>query len=112
MAAVETRIVNETTGAQKGQKLARFDLLPWDVLWLVAEHYGIGADKYAERNWEAGYDYSLSIAALGRHYALFCKGEDIDPETGTHHMCAVIFHAAALIRYTKEHPEMDNRRGK
>ena len=104
----EVRVVAETGGA-KGQKAARFDLLPWDVIWADAEHYGYGARKYADRNWERGYQFSLSIAALGRHFAAFCRGEDIDPESGNHHMTAVRFHAAALIRNGQAHPEMDDR---
>ena len=104
----EVRITSETGGA-KGQKLARFDLLPWDVLWQLAEHYGRGALKYEDRNWERGYPFSLSIAALGRHFAQFCSGEDVDSETGSHHMLAVMFHAAALIRNADAHPDMDDR---
>lgn len=105
----EVRVTDPDTGGQKGQKLARFDLIPWDVMWEVAEHYGKGAVKYDDRNWERSYPFSLSIAALGRHFAAFCAGEDFDPETRSHHMVAVIFHAAALVRFTREHPEQDDR---
>lgn len=105
----ERRVVNEQTGGAKGQKLARFDLLPWDVLWEVAEHYGRGAAKYEERNWEKGYMWSLSYSALMRHLVAFWNGEDIDPETGSHHLDAVIFHAMALRRYTVAFPEFDDR---
>jgi len=97
------------TGGQKGQKLARFDLIPWDALWEVAELYGKGALKYDDRNWEKGYEWSLSLGALGRHLALFMSGEDFDPETGSPHMAAVAFHALAILRFMKEHPEFDDR---
>lgn len=105
----EVRVVNPQTGGAKGQKLARFDLLPWDVLWEVAEHFGRGALKYEDRNWEKGYMWSLSYAALMRHLIAFWNGEDTDPETGSHHLDAVIFHAMALRRYTVSHPEFDDR---
>ena len=109
-ASVAERIVeNQDTGGKKGQKLARFDLLPADVLWAVAEHYGRGALKYAERNWELGYNWSLSYAALQRHLNAFWNGEDVDPETGSHHLDAVIFHAMALRRFVDAHPELDDR---
>lgn len=104
----ETRITSPT-GGSKGQKLARYDLLPWDVLEEVAKHYGRGALKYEERNWERGYDWSLSFAALQRHLSAFWNGEDVDPETGSHHLDAVIFHAMALRRYTMRNHEYDNR---
>lgn len=43
----EVRVTSET-GASKGSKLARFDLIPQDALWELAEHYGKGAEKYDE----------------------------------------------------------------
>lgn len=105
----ETRVVNDVTGGAKGKKLARYDLLPPDALRQVAEHFGKGAEKYEDRNWERGYDYSLSFAALQRHAWQYWGGEDIDPETGTHHLCAVIFHALAQLTWLQTHPELDDR---
>lgn len=107
--AGETRIANPETGGEKGQKGARFDLIPSDVLWWDALLYGKGAEKYAARNWEKGYDFSLSYAALQRHANLFWQGEDFDQEMGVPHMSCVRFHAAALIRFVEEHPELDDR---
>src|SRR5690625_7397406 len=62
----EVRVTSDT-GGQKGSKKARFDLIPVVPLWEVAEVYGKGAEKYEDRNWERGYDWSLSFAALRRH---------------------------------------------
>ena len=107
--AGEQRITNTQTGGAKGRKLARFDLLPWDALWTVAELYGQGATKYEPRNWERGYDWSLSIGALGRHYAQFAAGQDLDEETGLPHMAAVAFHALALLRFMQAHRDLDDR---
>ena len=47
----EVRVVDEKTGGIKGQKLARFDLIPPEVEWALAEHYGRGCLKYQDRNW-------------------------------------------------------------
>jgi hypothetical protein len=49
--------VDPVTGGVKGQKLARFDLIPVNPLWELAEHFGRGAQKYADRNFERGYDW-------------------------------------------------------
>lgn len=95
----ETRVVDKTTGGEKGQKLARFALLPGDVLWQIAEHYGKGAKKYEDRNWERGYAWSLSFDALNRHLWAWWGGEDRDPETGSLHIVAVAWHAIALAAY-------------
>jgi len=95
----EQMVVDPETGGAKGSKLARFDLLPYDALLLVAEHFGKGASKYQDRNWERGYDWGLSMAALQRHLAAFWSGEDVDEETGSFHLQAVVFHALALLTF-------------
>jgi len=105
----ETLIVDATTGGAKGQKLARFDLIPPGPLKALAEHYGKGAAKYEDRNWERGYKWSLSYAALHRHLNAWWSGEDLDPELGSSHLDAVIFHAMALREFTDTHPELDDR---
>ena len=102
-------VVNEKTGGAKGKSLARFDLLPWRELWEVAELYGVGASKYKDRNWEKGYAWSLSHAALHRHLAQFWNGESVDQETKCRHLTAVIFHALALMRFEKDFPDLDDR---
>jgi hypothetical protein len=101
--------VTSSTGGEKGQKLARFDLIPKSPLWQVAELYGVGARKYADRNWERGYNWSLSFAALNRHLWQFWAGEDNDAETGLPHLASVVFHAFALMEYAATHPEFDDR---
>ena len=105
----EQIVTNALTGGQKGVKLARFDLLPIGPLTQIAEHYGKGAQKYEDRNWERGYDWSLSYGALMRHATQFWGGQTYDEETGSHHMAAVAFHAMALMQFTESHPELDNR---
>lgn len=92
----EIRVVDEKTGGEKGSKIQRFSLIPSDFLWALATHYGIGARKYADRNWERGYKWSLSVDAAERHYTQFKAGERFDPETGSHHLIAAIWHLIAL----------------
>lgn len=105
----EVRTVNARTGAEKGAKVERFDLIPVGALAELARLYGKGAEKYAENNWRRGYDYSLSYAALQRHANLWWSGEDDDPETGLSHMAAVAWHAFTLMTLLVEHPELDDR---
>lgn len=101
--------VTSSTGGQKNNKLARFDLIPPQALWDLAEHYGRGAEKYEDHNWTRGYPWSLSIAALHRHLNLFQQGEELDPETGTPHIVAVAWHAFTLMTFRHTHPEFDDR---
>lgn len=109
----EVRIINES-GAAKGSKLARFDLIPTDALWELAEHYGKGSAKYDVQlgeidNWRRGFNHSLSYAALMRHAVLALGGEDIDPETGSKHLIAVAWHALALTHYLNTGLGQDDR---
>lgn len=109
-----------STGGQKGTKLARFDLIPNGPLWSLAELYGKGAMKYDDRNWEKGYEWSLSFAAAERHLRLFWSGVDIDSHkpdcepgctdhTEMPHLACAAFHCFAMMEWSKTHPEFDNR---
>jgi hypothetical protein len=105
----EERVVDKTTGGEKGSKLARFDLLPIQPLWELAELYGVGSKKYAPRNWQRGYAWSLSYAAAMRHSWQFWGGEDVDPETRAKHIIAAAWHMLALAEFMITHPELDDR---
>lgn len=104
----EVRTVS-ATGGVKGVKPERYDLLPVGPLRAVARHYGVGAAKYDDHNWRKGYEWSKSYAALQRHLAAFWGGEDIDAETGSPHLAAVVFHCLALMEFADTHPEYDDR---
>lgn len=96
----EVRITDPNTGGQKGVKVERYDLVPSHAMDEVAAVYGRGAQKYAERNWEKGYKWGLSLGALERHLNKFKQGESRD-ELGNHHLAAVVFHALALMTFEK-----------
>ena len=54
-----------------------------------------GAKKYAARNWEKGILFGRVYGALLRHVFAWWGGEDVDPESGEHHLdhagCCVAF---------------------
>ena len=116
----ETRVVDEKTGGAKGSKLARFDLIPWRIIYEVAEHFGRGARKYDERNWERGYAWSLSFAALHRHLEAFWNRDDIDDDPSLYeegerhvvrHITAVVWHALVLAYFSRFGVGTDDRPG-
>lgn len=110
-------IQESETGGRKGQKLERFDLLDPDVMQAVARQFGRGAFKYGDRNYQKGYDWSLSYAAAQRHLNAFWGGENWDPDPfwdeynlgRPHHLDAAIFHLMALREFFNKHPEFDDR---
>lgn len=116
----EARLIDPVTGGHKGQKLARFDLVPADALRALARHYGVGALKYDDDNWLKGYGWRNSIAALERHVNAFKRGESIYAEcfdgrdglrydAETHHLIAAAWHCFALWVYEERGLGTDNR---
>ena len=105
----EVRITNEKTGGEKGRKPARFELIPSDALFCVAEVYGKGAEKYADRNWEKGIDFSLMFGAMQRHMWAWWMGENLDPETRLSHLGHAAFHVLGMLHLQHTHPECDDR---
>lgn len=113
----EVRSVDPNTGAEKGTKPLRYDLIPRAALDALARHYGRGARKYEDHNWRKGYAWSKSYAALQRHLTAWWDGEDLDPDpvmmdpdgTFASHLDAVLWHAAVLTTFAQEYPEGDDR---
>ena len=108
--STEQRITDPATGAQKGQKIERFDLIPFDALEEVARVYGVGARKYSDDNWLGGYRWRLSLGALMRHVARFMVGEDLDPETGCHHLAHAAWHCLTIMTFHMRGLGTDDRR--
>lgn len=106
----EVRIVDPTTGGEKGQKPERYDLFPFDALDEIARVYGVGAQKYADDNWLRGYSWRLSAGALCRHVARFMVGEDRDPETGCLHLAHAAWHCLTLITFKLRELGTDDRK--
>jgi hypothetical protein len=131
----ETRFESETGGA-KGMKLLRFDQIPAGPMAELAARYGLGSTKYAQKNgldnWRNGYPFSLSMAALERHYYAFKNGEDYDAtiyaeaglladgehplydeegklRPGITHLSAVVWHCFFLMHHLVENPHLDDR---
>jgi hypothetical protein len=105
----EIRVIDPDTGAEKGSKIERYDLIPVEPLRLLARHYGVGAKKYDPNNWRKSYDWSLSYAALQRHANAFWGGEDMDEETQSYHTIAIAWHAFCLTEFLLNNPEKDDR---
>lgn len=106
---VRTFFTDPATGGRKETKLARFDLLPPDILWELAEHYGKGSIKYGERNMEKGYPWSKTYAACHRHLNAFWRGEDVDAETGSLHLIAAAWHCFTMAWFLRHGAGTDDR---
>lgn len=87
----------------------RFDLVPARSLEDLVRIYTYGAQKYADRNWEKGIEWSRVFAAMMRHLWAFWSGETLDPESGMPHMAHAAWGCFTLLEYARTHNELDNR---
>jgi hypothetical protein len=99
---------NATTGGRKfdGGKL-EYGLLPPYALEETVKVLTFGAQKYERDNWQKVPDSKRRyFDALQRHMWAWKKGEQLDPESGIHHlahaMCCLMFLYEHDIMYSKE----------
>jgi hypothetical protein len=86
-------------GAKADTGKLRYDLIPPEALRGLAHVYTLGAQKYADRNWEKGILYGRIYAALMRHLEQWRLGEDNDPDNAQRHLDSVVWNAVALATY-------------
>jgi hypothetical protein len=96
-------------GLRFNEGKTRHDLVPAFAQEQYARVLTAGANKYADRNWEKGMDWSTVLASMKRHILAFERGEDYDSETGLLHMAHVMCNAGFLTEYYKIYPQGDNR---
>ena len=98
-----------TSGKKYDQNKNRLDLLPIDALEEVGWILTMGAEKYGDRNWEKGMNWSRLFGACMRHMWAWFTGEDKDRESGRSHLahacCCVLF----LLAYTLREKGTDDR---
>lgn len=92
----------------------RYDLIPPEFMEALASHYGAGAGKYADRNWERGMSWSRCFRPLMSHAWKWFRGETYDddpsmPGYRAHHMVAVAWNAIALYTYEVRQMKGDDR---
>lgn len=87
----------------------RYDLKPPFAEQEYVRVLTVGAEKYADRNWEHGMAWSNVLASLERHLAAVKRGEDYDKETGILHSAHIMANAAFLTEYYKIYPQGDDR---
>lgn len=101
---------------------ARFDLIPPELLFAVADILSFGAAKYGDRNWEKGMDWGRCFAAMMRHMWAWwgAKGPtpknfllgDLDDETEKSHLWHAACCLSFLIAFEERGVGTDNRLSK
>ena len=87
----------------------RYDLTQSEAHKDMVEVLTMGANKYDDRNWEKGMNWTTVIASMKRHIALIEAGEDYDKESGLLHAAHVQCNAHFLNAYYYLYPQGDDR---
>ena len=78
-------------GTKYDKEKARYDLIPPDALEEFVKVLTFGARKYAPDNWRKVPDGRRRyFAAAQRHIWAYKRGEQIDEESGCHHLACAI----------------------
>lgn len=96
-------------GRKDDSNKIRMELIPPELLTGVATILTFGAQKYEDRNWERGMNWSRVYGALLRHLTAWWSGENTDPETGKSHLWHVGCCIAFLIAYEQRGVGNDDR---
>ena len=97
------------TGMRFNAGKLRYDLLPPDAIEELTKVMTMGAEKYAPRNWEKGFNWMDCYASMARHQMAWLLGEDRDPESGHLHMAHVMWNAMAITAFMRRGKGTDDR---
>jgi len=101
----------QVSALHKDEGKLRVDLVPPEALEGIALVLDYGLAKYAERNWERGMLFSRMYGSVLRHLTMaWWNGNDIDDESGLHHLDHALCDLAFLVTWIKrEMTEWDDR---
>lgn len=89
----------------------RYDLMPPQALEDIVQILTFGAEKYGDRNWEGGMAWSRCYGSMMRHIQAWWSGEDVDSESGEHHLAHAACNLIFLMEYTRTKSDLDDRPG-
>lgn len=90
-----------TGGTKHDQDKPRPELCPPTAIMAAARVFEFGARKYSANNWRQGIKFSRLYGALQRHLNAWWDGQNIDQESGDHHLA----HAMCCLMMLVEHFE-------
>jgi hypothetical protein len=90
-----------------GEKKPPLHLIPPAANDEMAKALALGASKYGQRNWVLGdcVNYTTYLAAMKRHIDRILDGEEIDPESGAHHLGHVMA-GCGIVLDAKRHGKL------
>jgi len=98
-----------TQGRKDDQSKPVLAYIPKAALWAEGQAFAFGAKKYESWNYKNGIAVVRTISAALRHIFQFLSGEDIDSESGVHHLGCARANIAMALDTLENHPEFDDR---
>lgn len=92
-----TKIVLVTEFLKFDTGKLRYSLIPPEMTKSLAEVLTYGAKKYKPNNWQQVDDKSRYEDALYRHLEAYRSGEQVDPESGLHHLAHAMTNVGFLL---------------
>ena len=90
-------------GVKDDANKLRYDLIPTSAITGLAEVLTMEARKYTPNGWRNVPDgIERYYAALYRHLLAWRNGEQIDPESGLHHLKHVMINVAFLLELSSD----------
>lgn len=78
--------------------------------WSECAHvFGFGLKKYAAWNWIRGMAWSVPTACVARHVVAILRGQEMDADSGRHHLGHVACNIIMLLQYEDSYPQGDDR---
>jgi len=110
---IEPEIITTNPKDLEGNKKPPISLVPPSVLIHLAEAFKEGARKYGAYNWRTKkVQAMIYLDATLRHLLATIDGEDIDPESGKHHLAGALASLAVYIDAMETGNLIDNRPSK
>lgn len=99
--------VDPTKASRFNEGKLKWGLVSFEGLEYMVEVLEFGASKYSAGNWAngGGLSYSETLESLLRHAFALARGEDIDPESGKHHIGHIQCNAMFLGHFFKNPDE-------
>ena len=96
----------------EGAKKPQLQLVPPALMVETAKALQHGGGKYGPWNWRrTKVEMMTYLGAMKRHIDLLLEGEDIDSDSGAHHLGCVAASCAIVLDARKHGTLMDNRPG-
>lgn len=96
--------------AVHGQKKAQLHMIPPAGAEAMARALELGARKYGERNWvQHQVNLTTYVSAMRRHLDCLMDGENLDAESGVHHLGHVMASAGIVLDALRHGTLVDNR---